>query len=140
MTASAAFKAPVRIRGAEATTGAPLAWLRLEPVGPEAALRLTIWPGGTHATLATCGFHGQTVRWLGPWRGGGMRQPPFQERRWVLDDAQQAARGGAELDCPLCDGRVHQPAFAVVSLLFRRRFAVVSTGGHFRSRGPELVL
>jgi hypothetical protein len=31
----------------------------------EAALRLTLWPGGTDATLAICGFHGQNVRWLG---------------------------------------------------------------------------
>jgi hypothetical protein len=61
----AAFKDLVRRRGAEATTAAPLAWLRLEPVGPEAALRLTLWPRGTDATLAWSGFHGQNVRWLG---------------------------------------------------------------------------
>ena len=61
----AAFKQLVRQRGAEATPTAPLAWLRLEPAGHEAALRLTLWPGGTDATLATCGFHGQNVRWLG---------------------------------------------------------------------------
>jgi hypothetical protein len=62
----AAFKRQVRARGAaEATPDAPLAWLRLEPAGEEAALRLTIWPGGTEATLARCGFHGQNVRWLG---------------------------------------------------------------------------
>jgi hypothetical protein len=39
--------------------------LRLEPVGQEAALRLTLWPGGEDATLAWSGFHGQNVRWLG---------------------------------------------------------------------------
>ena len=61
----AAFKQIVRGRGAEATTAAPLAWLRLEPVGDEAALRLTLWPGGDDATLAWSGFHGQNVRWLG---------------------------------------------------------------------------
>jgi hypothetical protein len=61
----AAFKRLVRQRGAEATATAPLAWLRLEPAGAEAALRLTLWPGGRDATLATCGFHGQNVRWLG---------------------------------------------------------------------------
>jgi tellurite methyltransferase len=30
-------------------------------------------------------------------------QPPFQDRPWVLDESQRAARIGAELDCPLCD-------------------------------------
>jgi len=62
----AAFKQLVRTRGAEeATPAAPLAWLRLEPVGDEAALRLTTWPGGTATTVAWSGFHGQNVRWLG---------------------------------------------------------------------------
>lgn len=64
----AAFKALVRARGPEATSDAPLAWLRLEPAGDEAALRLTLWPGGTDVTLAWSGFHGQNVRWLGPGR------------------------------------------------------------------------
>jgi hypothetical protein len=65
----AAFKDLVRRRGADAATaGAPLAWLRLEPVGGEAALRLTLWPGGHDETLAWSGFHGQNVRWLGPSR------------------------------------------------------------------------
>jgi hypothetical protein len=62
----AAFKQLVRSRGtAEATEDAPLAWLRFEPVGEEAAVRLTIWPGGTDHTVAWSGFHGQNVRWLG---------------------------------------------------------------------------
>lgn len=29
--------------------------------------------------------------------------PPFQQRPWVLDESQRAARIGAEIDCPLCD-------------------------------------
>lgn len=62
----AAFKQLVRSRGeAEATADAPLAWLRFEPVGEEAAVRLTVWPGGTDHTVAWSGFHGQNVRWLG---------------------------------------------------------------------------
>jgi hypothetical protein len=62
----AAFKELVRSRGADAgTADAPLAWLRFEPVGEEAAVRLTIWPGGTDHTVAWSGFHGQNVRWLG---------------------------------------------------------------------------
>jgi hypothetical protein len=62
----AAFKQFIRARGPEAATdAAPLAWLRLEPVGEEAALRLTTWPGADETTLAWSGFHGQNVRWLG---------------------------------------------------------------------------
>jgi hypothetical protein len=62
----AAFKEVVRRRGAEAaTTDGPLAWLRFEPVGAEAAVRLTVWPGGEDHTVAWAGFHGQNVRWLG---------------------------------------------------------------------------
>lgn len=30
-------------------------------------------------------------------------QPPFQQRPWVVDKSQRAARIGAALDCPLCD-------------------------------------
>jgi hypothetical protein len=30
-------------------------------------------------------------------------RPPFQERPWVLDEAERSARIGAALDCPLCD-------------------------------------
>ncbi|MEW6471236.1 MAG: DUF2332 domain-containing protein [Actinomycetota bacterium] len=65
----AAFKQLVRSRGAaDATADAPLAWLRFEPVGDEAAVRLAVWPGGTDHTLAWSGFHGQNVRWLGSGR------------------------------------------------------------------------
>lgn len=38
-------------------------------------------------------LHNQHVRY----------QPPLQQRPWVLDGSQRAARIGAELDCPLCD-------------------------------------
>jgi hypothetical protein len=63
----AAFKHLVRSRGgAEGTADAPLAWLRFEPVGEEAAVRLTVWPGGVDRTLAWSSFHGQHVRWVGP--------------------------------------------------------------------------
>jgi hypothetical protein len=52
--------------GARAAAAAPLAWLRLEPGGDEAELRLTVWPGGEERLLATAGFHGRGVRWLAP--------------------------------------------------------------------------
>ena len=45
-----------------------------------------------------CG-HNQHVR----------HRPPFQDRAWVMDDAQRAARIGAVLECPLCD-RAELPA------------------------------
>jgi len=49
--------------GADAGDDAPLAWLRLEPSGPVADLRLTWWPGGTEEVLATSGYHGTPVHW-----------------------------------------------------------------------------
>jgi hypothetical protein len=50
--------------GAAATDDAPLAWLRMEPAGMEAAdLRLTSWPGGAEEVLATTGFHGRDIAW-----------------------------------------------------------------------------
>jgi hypothetical protein len=46
------------------TSNAPLAWLRMEPGGEEAEVRLTTWPGGCERLIATAGFHGRDVRWL----------------------------------------------------------------------------
>lgn len=51
--------------GARASHRAPLAWLRMEPGGEQAEVRLTLWPGGVEHLIATTGFHGQPVRWLG---------------------------------------------------------------------------
>lgn len=30
-------------------------------------------------------------------------QPPFQDRAWVLDEAERDARTGSSIHCPLCD-------------------------------------
>jgi len=49
--------------GAQATDAAPLAWLRMEPAGESADLRITWWPGGSEEVLATAGYHGGTIRW-----------------------------------------------------------------------------
>jgi hypothetical protein len=68
--AHAVIVAALQTAGAAATRDAPLAWLRLEP-NPEtympAELRLTVWEGtGPRETLlATTGFHGGVVHWLG---------------------------------------------------------------------------
>lgn len=57
--------------GARATDGSPLAWLRMEPAGPVADVRVTLWPGGSshepHAAgadeiiLGTAGYHGADI-------------------------------------------------------------------------------
>ncbi|MCR4266941.1 DUF2332 domain-containing protein [Nitratireductor sp. ZSWI3] len=47
--------------------GAPIAWLRMEPVtaqDPYATLRLTLWPGGITRDLARCDFHGRWIEWI----------------------------------------------------------------------------
>jgi hypothetical protein len=49
--------------GEAATPGAPVAWLRMEPAGPVADVRLTWWPGGTEDVLATTCYQGDDVRW-----------------------------------------------------------------------------
>lgn len=53
----------IKTAGDQATVEAPLAWLRMEPAGPVADLRLTLWPGGREEVLATSGYHGQDVSW-----------------------------------------------------------------------------
>lgn len=53
----------LRTAGERATADAPLAWLRMEPAGPVADIRLTTWPGAHEVVLGTTGYHGQDVRW-----------------------------------------------------------------------------
>jgi len=48
--------------GARATSAAPFAWLRMEPGGEQAEVRLTLWPGGEERLVATTGYHGREVR------------------------------------------------------------------------------
>jgi len=50
--------------GARATPDAPVHWLRMEPAGDVADVRLTTWPGPDEQLLATTGYHGPPVRWL----------------------------------------------------------------------------
>jgi hypothetical protein len=58
-----ALRDALRAAGGRATLHAPLAWLRMEPAGSVADLRLTLWPGGGDEVLATCGYHGEAIRW-----------------------------------------------------------------------------
>jgi hypothetical protein len=64
---TAAERQQVRARlaraGDRAAPRAPLAWLRMEPGGPVAEVRLTTWPGGRTRLLATSTFHGPPVTW-----------------------------------------------------------------------------
>ena len=52
---------------ARATADAPVAWLRFEPSADRACaeVRLASWPGGADRLLATAGYHGRPVQWLG---------------------------------------------------------------------------
>jgi hypothetical protein len=57
------LRAALRRAGAAASPRAPVAWLRMEPAGPVADLRLTWWPGGSEQVLATAEYQGATVYW-----------------------------------------------------------------------------
>jgi hypothetical protein len=61
----ATLVAAIESAGARADDRAPLAWLRLEPGGDQAELRLTTWPGGHTRVLATSAYHGPPVLWRG---------------------------------------------------------------------------
>ncbi|MEX0954278.1 MAG: DUF2332 family protein [Rhizobiaceae bacterium] len=49
-----------------ATPNAPIARLRMEPLGeaPHATLSLTLWPDGETRRLAKCDYHGRWIEWL----------------------------------------------------------------------------
>jgi len=60
------LRAAIDAAGARATPDAPLHWLRMEPAGDVADVRLTSWPGpGGEELLATTGYHGPPVSWRG---------------------------------------------------------------------------
>lgn len=51
--------------GAAATDESPLARLQMEPAGEIANVSLEIWPPGGERLVATTGYHGAGIRWLG---------------------------------------------------------------------------
>jgi len=53
----------IEAAGGAASPSEPVAWLRLEPGGDQAELRLTVWPGGRTRVLATSAYHGPPVVW-----------------------------------------------------------------------------
>ena len=63
------MRAAIEEAGARATPDAPLHWLRMEPAGDVADVRMTSWPGRgagpDEELLATTGYHGPPVSWRG---------------------------------------------------------------------------
>lgn len=63
------MRAAIEQAGERATPDAPVHWLRMEPAGDVADVRLSSWPGraGPHdeELLATTGYHGPPVTWRG---------------------------------------------------------------------------
>jgi hypothetical protein len=57
------FREALEDAGARATLDAPLAWLRMEPGGEQAEIRLTSWPQGKERLVATASYHGRDVRY-----------------------------------------------------------------------------
>lgn len=60
-TAQQRIRAHLERCGSLASATAPVAWLRLEPAGPVAALRLTTWPGEQEQLIATSSYHGSAI-------------------------------------------------------------------------------
>jgi hypothetical protein len=67
--ARARFRDAIHAAGQRASGGSPLAWLRMEPAGARAELRLTTWPRGEDRVLATAGYHGYPIWWGDDRRG-----------------------------------------------------------------------
>ena len=59
------FITAIEEAGSRATPASPLAWVRFEPGEDQAETRLKLWPGGHDRSVATSGFHGAAVRFLG---------------------------------------------------------------------------
>lgn len=57
------MRAALHDAGRRATAEAPLSWLRMEPAGTVADIRLQSWPHGEDRLLGTSGFHGPPVEW-----------------------------------------------------------------------------
>ncbi|MFP5320595.1 MAG: DUF2332 domain-containing protein [Acidimicrobiia bacterium] len=64
----ARLREAIEAAGARATPEAPVHWLRMEPAGDVADVRLTSWtgqPAPSEELLATTGYHGPPVSWRG---------------------------------------------------------------------------
>jgi hypothetical protein len=66
-TTKKAIEAALSEAGRAASSGAPVAWLRMEPADtrdPYATLSLTLWPVGETRRLARCDYHGRWIEWI----------------------------------------------------------------------------
>jgi hypothetical protein len=61
----ASIRASLDEAGGRATSAAPLAWLRFEPLDSlsQPELRMTLWPGAHDVRLAVAHPHGSSVQW-----------------------------------------------------------------------------
>lgn len=61
------FVATLETAGEHATTEKPLIWARMEPAGPVADVRATVWNGSTRTEHHLCNvsYHGQNMTWVG---------------------------------------------------------------------------
>jgi hypothetical protein len=59
----AQLRAAILAAGERASGAAPLAWLRMEPGGEQADVRLTTWPHGEERVVGRAGYHGHPIRW-----------------------------------------------------------------------------
>ena len=57
------LRAALQAAGDRASGSAPLAWLRMEPGGEQAEVRLTTWPRGEDRIVGRAGYHGQPIWW-----------------------------------------------------------------------------
>lgn len=55
------FKRQLLQAAQAASESSPLAWLRMEPAGERAEVRLTRWPGGEDLSLAQASYHGDVL-------------------------------------------------------------------------------
>jgi len=56
------LRAVLTEQGLMATRQRPIAWVRLEPAGASADVRVTTWPGGLERTVALSSYHGSDIR------------------------------------------------------------------------------
>lgn len=57
-----AMRATLASEGSQANADRPSAWIRMEPAGPVADVRITYWPGGIEHRIAETTYHGMNVR------------------------------------------------------------------------------
>jgi hypothetical protein len=60
------FEVRLAAAGEDADEDAPLVWLRMEPAGEMAEVRITRWPGGEDRLLARVGYHGDPIQIVNP--------------------------------------------------------------------------